>query len=176
MGAKRLTTAAAGALLIISAVAGCSSGGSGRTPSGYVRGDAKALTVAYPKDWQRGPDGDAALSVQAPPRTATLSVVTGLGERARPEMLEATIEAASMMNARDYHRTGSKSIKVAGAKNALRVDFTFSGFRGTGAPGQAADVGVIGKNGTMHVVRLIWQRGRLKDEVVDDVIDSIRVR
>ncbi|GAA4365947.1 hypothetical protein GCM10023088_11890 [Actinomadura verrucosospora] len=176
MGAKRLTTAAAGALAIIAAVAGCSSGGSGKTPGGYVRGDAKVLTVAYPKDWGRGPDGGAALSVQSPRRTATLSVVTDLGERGRPEMLEATIEAASMMNARDYHRTGSKSIKVAGAKDARRVDFTFSGFLGTGAPGQAADVGVIGGNGRMHVVRLIWRRGELKDDVVDGVIDSIRVR
>ncbi|WP_329095410.1 hypothetical protein OG979_12505 [Actinomadura citrea] len=175
MGAKR-STVAAGVLAIIAATAGCSSGGSGRTPSGYVRGDAKVLTVAYPKDWRRGPDGDAALSVQAPRQTATLSVITELGERGRPEMLEATIEAASMMNAGNYHRTGSKPIKVAGAKDALRVDFTFSGFRGTGAPGQAADVGVIGGDGTMHVVRLIWRRGGLKDDVVDDVIDSIRVR
>ncbi|MES9543170.1 MULTISPECIES: hypothetical protein [unclassified Actinomadura] len=177
MGANRLriAAAAAAAVAVAGTVAGCESGGSGETPDGFVRGDAKVLSIAYPKDWQRGPEAGLALSMQAPGQTAILSVIKDAAERGRPEMLEATIEAGPMMNAKGYHRTGSKAIKIAGAKDALRIDYTFTGFRGTSAPGQGVDVGVIGKNGHVHDVRLLWERGKLKDDVVDGIIDSIKV-
>ncbi|SFN96422.1 hypothetical protein SAMN04489713_103565 [Actinomadura madurae] len=178
MGAKRLTIMAATAALAVAAgAAACSSGGSGKTPEGSVRGDAKVLSVAYPKDWQRGPESDIALSMQAPGQAAFLSVIKDVSDRGRQEMLQSTIEAGPMMNAKGYRRTEAKEIKVAGAKGALRVDYTFNDFRGAaGTPGEGVDVGVIGANGHVHTIRLVWQRGKLDDEVVDGVVDSIKVR
>ena len=177
MGVQRLTiTAAAGALAVAAAAAGCSSGGSGKTPDGFVRGDAKVLSVAYPKDWQRGPETDIALSMQAPGQTAFLSVIKDVADRGRAEMLQSTVEAGPMMNAKGYHRKKAKEIKVAGAKDAVLIEYTFTDFRGAGAPGQGVDVGVIGANGHVHTVRLVWQRGKLDDKVVDGMVDSIKVR
>ncbi|MFA1545088.1 hypothetical protein [Actinomadura chokoriensis] len=175
MSAKRMRIVAVAGVVAVAA-AGCSSGGSGKTPEGFVRGDAKVLTVAYPKDWQRGPEPTLALSMQAPGRDAILAVLKDLSDRARPEMLETTIEGGPMMNAKGYHREKAEEIKVAGAKSAVRIDYTFTDYRGAGLPGQAVDVGVIGANGHLHTVRLTWQRGKLKDGDVDGIVDSIKVR
>jgi hypothetical protein len=178
MGTKRLTIMAAAAVLTVAATAaGCSSGGSGKTPDGSVRGDAKVLSVAYPKDWQRGPESDIALSMQAPGQAAFLSVIKDVADRGRKEMLQSTVEAGPMINAKGYHRKEAKEIKVAGAKDAVRIEYTFTDFRGAaGAPGQGVDVGVIGSNGHVHTVRLVWQRGKLTDKAVDGIVDSIKVR
>ena len=170
---KRLAAAvAAGSLL----VAGCSSGGSGETPDGFARSDAEVLSVAHPEDWRRGPETGLPLSMQAPGRTAYLSVVKDLAAHGDPDMIEATIEAGPRMNAKAYRRAASEPIDVAGAQEALRIDYTFDDFGGTGAKGQGVDVGVIGGNGHLHTVRLTWQRGRLQDEVVDGIVDSVKVR
>lgn len=170
---RRTAAVLAGALI---AAAGCSSGGgSGETPEGFVRGTAAVLSVAYPKGWQSGPDASLPLSVQAPGQAAFLSVIKDVAERADPDMIEATMGLGPMMQAAGYRRTASKAIEVAGATAARRVDYTFTDFRGTGAPGQGIDVGVIGGNGHLHVVRVTWRRGRLKDATADGIVDSIKV-
>lgn len=159
------------------AVAGCSSdSGSGTTPKDFVRGDAKVLSVAYPKDWQRGPEPDLPLSMQAPGQTAFLSVIRDLSPRGNANMLESAVEAGPMLQAKGYHRTGTKTIKVPGAREAKRIDYTFTDYGGAaGKPGQAVDVGLIGKNGHVHTVRITWERGRLTNKVVDRIVDSIKV-
>lgn len=172
MTVKRLVIAVVSAALV---AAGCSSGGSGETPEGFVRGEAEVLSVAYPSDWQRGPEPGLALSMQAPGQVAFLSVIANVAADGDTEKLEATVAAAPRINAQGYRQTGTEPIKVAGAETALRIDYTFDDFRGAGAPGQAVDVGVIGENGRIHTVRLTWQRGRLDGEVVDGIVDSIRM-
>ncbi|WP_213453691.1 hypothetical protein [Rhizomonospora bruguierae] len=92
----------------VMAIMGCSSGETERTPQGFVRGDAKVLSVAHPKDWQRGPESDIALSMQAPEQTAFLSVLSDVARGGDSARLETTIEIGPMMNAKDYGPGGGR--------------------------------------------------------------------
>lgn len=43
------------------------------------------------------------------------------------------------------------------------------------APVTTVDVGVVAGDGGVHIVRLTWLRGSLTDEVVAEIVGSIRV-
>ncbi|MBW8484943.1 hypothetical protein [Actinomadura parmotrematis] len=156
--------------------ASCSAGGGdGATPRGYVRMQAPALSVARPGDWTKGPDASLPLSAQAPDRSALLEAVLDVSDHGSAGTLESISSAGALLRAKDYHRTGSKDIKVKGARAAHRTDYTFTDFRGAGGPGQGADIGVLGEDDHVHTVRITWARGKLPRDVVDGIIGSIRV-
>jgi hypothetical protein len=165
-------TVAAGVL----ALSACSAaGGSGVTPEGFTRADGSKVSVAFPHDWRRTQDTSIPVSVQAPGQTAFIEVVEDLSEHGSADGLVAISQAGPTMNAKDYRRTSTSSIKTAGAKAAERIDYTFSDFHGAGGPGQAVDVALLAKDDHVHVVRITWQRGELDDRTIDGIIGSIEV-
>jgi hypothetical protein len=88
------------------------------------------------------------------------------------DMLVDTVEMGAQLNTTGYHRTGTRSIDVHGAKAAVRVDYTFNDAK-KGAC-QAVDVGILGKNEQIHAVRVIWEKGRLPKKTVDGIVGAIR--
>jgi hypothetical protein len=88
------------------------------------------------------------------------------------DMLVDTVEAGPQMNSTGYHRTGTKSIDVPGARAAVRIDYTFNDAKK--GPCQAVDVGILAKNEQIHAVRVIWQRGKLPKKTVDGIVGSIK--
>ncbi|RFU41921.1 hypothetical protein DZF91_09290 [Actinomadura logoneensis] len=163
---------------VVALASGCGSSGpaKGTTPKDHVRGDAQVLSVAYPKDWQAGPDQSVALSRQAPDRTAFLEVVKDVSTTATADQLSSLAEMGPQLQTKGYRRTDEKKIDVAGAKAAERLDFTFDGFAGTAnAPGQGVFVAVLGGDRHAHLVRITFQRGKLSDGALTDIVSSIKV-
>ncbi|MEV5568463.1 hypothetical protein AB0L06_00315 [Spirillospora sp. NPDC052269] len=163
---------------VVALVSGCGSSGpaKGTTPKDYVRGDAHVLSVAYPKEWQAGPDKRVALSRQAPDQSAFLEVVKDLSATADAGQLATLAEMGPQLQTKGYRRTSQKKVDLAGAKGAERVDFTFDGFRGAAnLPGQGVYVAVLGGGGHAHLVRITFQRGRLSDGTLSDIVASIKV-
>ncbi|MEV4255847.1 hypothetical protein AB0J52_22035 [Spirillospora sp. NPDC049652] len=163
---------------VVALASGCGSSepAKGTTPADYVRGDAQVLSVAYPKDWQPGPDQSVALSRQAPDRSAFLEVVKDLSTTADAGQLDSLAEMGPQLQTKGYRRTSSKKVELAGAKAAERLDFTFDGFGGAaGVPGQGVFVAVLGANRHAHLVRVTFQRGKLSDGTLKDIVSSIKV-
>ncbi len=163
-------TAAAGLLLATA----CSSGG---TPSGFVRVKGSKVSVAHPKDWQAGSPTSKIMTATAASSAedAEVDVLENFlagDSKGSEDMLVDTVETGAEMNSTGYHRTGTKSIDVKGAKAAVRVDYTFNDAKK--GPCQAADVAILGKNEQIHAVRVIWQRGKLGEKTVDGIVGSIQ--
>lgn len=167
-----VTAVAVGVLTLAACLAG---GGSGATPGGFTRARGHKVSVAVPKAWQSTGNGSLPVSVQAPGQAAFVEVLEDLAERGSADGLVSIAEAGPTMQAKDYRRTRAKSIKVAGARAAQRIDYTFSDFRGAGGPGQAVDIALLAKDDHVHDVRITWQRGRLDKKTLDHIISSIRV-
>lgn len=173
-------TRSAGLLAAVALVpAACSSGGTATTPEGFARANGAKVSVAYPKGWKTNAPASRSMTVAVSSQNedAEIDAVENLlahGAEGDEGMLVDTVEAGPMMNARDYHRTGTRSVGVKGAKAAERIDYTFTDPKK--GPCQAVDVGILGRDRQIHVVRVIWQRGRLDGRTVDGIIGSIEAR
>ncbi|MGH3377184.1 MAG: hypothetical protein ACRDP6_20840 [Actinoallomurus sp.] len=154
--------------------AACSSGG---TPSGFVRVRGVKLSAARPSGWQAGSPTAKIMTATAasPAADAEVDLMENFlagDSKGSEDMLVDTVETGPQMNSTGYHRTGTKSIDVDGAKAAVRVDYTFNDAKK--GPCQAVDVGILGKNEQIHAVRVIWQRGKLSKKTVDGIVGSIK--
>jgi hypothetical protein len=160
----------------------CSPGGAGETPGGFVRGEGTKISVAYPKGWQNADPGRRAYAVAArmPSNAASVSVQEDLSKRGNEDLLVDIVELATQTGSADYRRKGTKSIKVAGAQAAVRVDYAYNAkLTDSGpadAPAEGVDIGVMGKDDHVHAVRITWLRGKLDDKILRGIIDSIRVK
>jgi hypothetical protein len=155
--------------------AACSPGGG--TPSGFVRAQGGRISVARPASWHNGTPTAKIMTVTAssPAEDSEVDVLENFltgGSKGSKDMLVDTVEMGPQMNSTGYHRTHTESIDVKGAKAAVRVDYTFDDPRK--GPSQAVDIGILGKNEQIHVVRVIWQRGKLPKKTVDGIVGSIR--
>lgn len=163
---------------VVALASGCGSSGpaKGTTPKDYVRGDAQVLSVAYPKAWQPGPDQSVALSRQAPDQSAFLEVVKDLSKTSGAGQLSSLAEMGPQLQTKGYKRTSVKKVDLAGAEGAERLDFTFDDFKGAAnTPGQGVFVAVLGKDRHAHLVRITFQRGKLSDGTLSDIVSSIKV-
>lgn len=171
----RAIAVCAAALAGLLLVAGCSSGGG--TPSGFVRVKGAKVSTARPADWRAGAPTSKIMTATAlsPARDAEVDIMenylTG-DTKGSEDMLVDTVELGAQMNTAGYHRTGTKSIDVAGAKAAVRVDYTFNDPKK--GPCQAVDVGILGKNEQIHAVRVVWEKGKLAKKTVDGIVGAIR--
>lgn len=155
--------------------AACSS--SGGTPSGFVRVTGAKVSTARPAAWRAGTPTSKIMTATAssPARDAEVDIMenylTG-DSKGSKDMLVDTVEMGAQMNTTGYHRTGTKSIDVHGAKAAIRVDYTFDDARK--GPCQAVDVGILSRSEQIHAVRVIWEKGRLPKKTVDGIVGAIR--
>jgi len=153
----------------------CSSGGG--TPSGFVRVMGSKVSAARPANWRNGTPTSKIMTATAssPAQDAEVDVMENFlagHSKGSKDMLVDTVEAGPQMNSTGYHRTRTKSIDVKGAKAAVRVDYTFDDAKK--GPCQAVDVGILAENEQIHVVRVIWQRGRLPGKTVDGIVGSVQ--
>ena len=171
MRAGALTAAVA----VLLAAQACSSGGTAKTPAGYVRVGA-AVSVARPGDWKVQPPTGRPMTAaaQSPAQDAQVDVFENLTTSGRKSLLVETVEAGPSMGFLGYHRTATKSITVKGAKAASRIDYRFTDKRQ--GPCEAVDVAILARDAHIHAVRVIWQRGKLGPKVVDAIVGSIEAR
>jgi len=164
---------AAGSLLL----AACSQGGStGGTPPGYARAKGTKVSVAHPANWKTGPAPSKIMTatVSSPDEGAEVDVLENFlagASKGSKDLLVDTVEAGAEMNGASYHRTGTESIDVKGAKAATRIDYTFADEKK--GPCQAVDVAILANDEQIHAVRVIWRRGGLDDKTVDRIVGSI---
>lgn len=164
---------AAGLLL----AAACSSAGA--TPSGFVRVTGAKVSTARPSAWHAGRPTSKIMTATAssPAEDAEVDIMENFltgDTKGSEDMLVDTVELGAQMNTTGYHRTGTKSIDVHGAKAAVRVDYTFQDAKKGSC--QAVDVGILGKNEQIHAVRVIWEKGRLAEKTVDGIVGAIRAK
>jgi hypothetical protein len=168
------------AIACVLALSACG-GGSGGTPTGFVRAQGTKVSVAHPKDWQKAqPQGKlVTASAQGQSGRAEVDVMENLSSSASEDGLVDIVQGGPMMQFAGYRRRDTTPIDVTGAQAAVRIDYAYNAkLAATGpanTPAQGVDVAILGRDNHVHAVRLTWQRGKLDDKTVDGIVDSIRV-
>lgn len=178
--------------------AGRGAGGDTTTqvPPGFTRVSADSISLAYPDSWNRVeklPEG-LVLSARAMRDglwNAQVSVLTNLGEFDDVRDL-ANLGLAYVRLADRFERTGHSRVDVAGAKEAFRVEYRYrlepqgrqatngsnGGDKGPQASGRAiraTDVALIGAQGKALIVRIAQVKGKLPEDTVNRIVDTIRM-
>lgn len=175
--------AATGGLLVLLAAA-CGGGAQGTAPGSGPEGSREAgvgqLRYSVPADWEEAAeDADGWEGVFESHEdgvvTASLGTFTGLpaGSDAR---LGRHLAMAQFQVGMEYRKTGEdEDLEVPGARNAYRVDYTFTPPEGADDRARGVDIAVAAPDDSLFVWRLTGLEGHLEDELVEQLAASLRV-
>jgi hypothetical protein len=192
MLAPRRLAAAVPALLIAGLLTtGCGGGSPGAVkasgppesppvPAGYTPVRAGRVMFAHPAEWKamaRPPQGWLyGADLRDGESTGVQAGVIGKV----PQVPSAALVAAAASSGIELHATGvqrgaNRTLRVPGAKEAVRVDYTYATGEGRSADHHATDVSVVWGTGTAAVVRITGLRARLPSAQIDQVVRTIGI-
>ncbi|HEV7935264.1 MAG TPA: hypothetical protein VGP70_23500 [Actinomadura sp.] len=169
---RRLLTGAVAVIAGAFAVAGCQGGAADLTQA-----ETPHVRVGYPKGWQRADDGQRlTVRKQEGGRTVAQLVVLERVTKATTADLAVNAVQAGKFAQQDYQRGSAKKVKVNGAKDARRLDYTYTSVDGgTRQPASGTDVvAVVDRD--VYVVRVTGLKDQLKQADVDAIVKSIELK
>jgi hypothetical protein len=171
--------------------AGCGGGASDGTkpsdapraqpvPAGYTPVRAGGLTFAHPAVWKamaRPPQGWLYGAVLRNGQITEIQAgVIGKVPQAPAAALVADAASSGIeFNAVNVQRGGNRAVTIPGAREAIRVDYTYATAEGRTSDHRATDVSVVWGTGRAAVVRITGLQARLAPAQIDQVVRTIAI-
>lgn len=186
-------TAAGAAVLLALALSACGgSGGADKSPSpkpssaapaGFQMVRAGKATFAVPQGWQtmKPPQGwSAARRLPATGGSGTVAqagVITDVPQTEDTETVATATWAGTLFNAPHLKRTPEKHVKVSGARDAIRVDYTYEtrSEDGSAVPMRGADVAITYGDSKAIAFRVTGMRAKLTAATVNQIVGTVTV-
>ncbi|MEW2352533.1 hypothetical protein [Spirillospora sp. NPDC029432] len=180
----------AAAALAALLAAGCGGGGSGErpaaadpppVPAGYTPVRAGKVVLAHPNGWTgvaQPPQGWLFGAELRAGETVEAQVAV-IGKVPQVPVARLVADAASTgaeFNGAEVRRGGNRPVEIPGARDAVRVDYTYATAAGRPSDHLATDVSVVYGTGSAVVVRIAGLRSRLTPAMVDQVVRTIAIR
>lgn len=173
-------------------VSGCGmlGGGGAAEPAGppanFTRASTKLVTFAYPKSWEKLPQGSYPEGWVATfgtgsggQKPAEVAVFTKLPPTSDAELaLEGFL--TTFQHTHDFKRKKDREIKVPTAANAWRIDYAYRAESSGGGLSRqrvlGTDVAVTSDSGKVAVIRITRYPGAASKKVVDSIVGSIALK
>ncbi len=154
-------------------VAGCG-GGSG---AGLATARTDHVRVGYPKDWQRqsGAQRFTVRKTEGGRTVAQLMVLERVTKATTADLAVETMQAGRW-NLQDFRRGRVQGAQVKGARDARRLDYTYTSAEG-GASQPAAGTDLVALlERDVYVVRITWLRSELPERDLKAMLASVELK
>jgi hypothetical protein len=160
----------AGAAMVF--VAGCGGGSN----AGLTDGQTEHVRVAYPKDWQR--QNGAKFTVRKTDGGKTVAQLTVLERVVKASTADLAVETmqAARWNLQNFRRGEAKDAEVKGARDARRLDYTYTSTEGGVAQPAAGTDLVALVDRDVYVVRITWLKDKLPEKELAAMVKSVELK
>lgn len=167
-------------------------GGGGKSPSpkpshsapaGFQKVDAGKATFAVPQGWRhmQPPQGWSAArqlpDTKQQGRFAQAGVITDVPQTEDVKTVATATWAGTLFNAPHLKRSPEKHVKVPGARDAIRVDYTYetTGAGNTSVPMRGADLAITYGDSKAIAFRVTGVRKKLSAATVNQIVGTVAV-
>ncbi|MEU6039261.1 hypothetical protein ABZ801_28050 [Actinomadura sp. NPDC047616] len=151
------------------------------TPSGFAAASAGRVTLAHPSGWLpvEPPEGwPFAAELRDGSRVhARVGVIRDVPRPSDADagVVAAAVDTALRLTVTRYDRGPRRDLRVPGARDAVRVDYTYLDGPGAGEPAKGTDVVLVYGRGESAVVRITGRPATLPPAVVDQIVGTVTV-
>ncbi|MEU5880345.1 hypothetical protein [Spirillospora sp. NPDC047279] len=167
---KRRVLALVGVLVVTAA--GCQPNGSDLTQV-----EASRVRVGYPKQWQRA-DKDGHITANKTEGGRTVAQLTVMERVIKATTADLAVSAMQVgrVTQPGYRRGESSELDVKGAKDARRLNYTYTSSEGgTPRPGVGTDVIALVER-DVYVVRITGLKDKVAQSEIDAIVESIELK
>ena len=190
---RSLPAAAGAAVLLTLALSACGVfGGAGKSPSpkptsaapaGFQTVHAGKATFAVPRGWQRmKPPQGWSVARRLPSTTgqgtvAQAGVITDVPQTEDAKTVATATWAGTLFNAPHLKRSPERHVKVRGARDAIRVDYTYEtrSEDGSAVAMRGTDVAITYGDSKAVAFRVTGTRAKLTAATVNQIVGTVAV-